>query len=609
MVAPLALVLSLALNACANAPASTTQPTTTQQKTTAPQGDTSGAAKTASKPAAAPISEAPKYGGQINIALPADITTFDDPVQGACCSNASTQGESLWEGDWTKGPAGGHGTKETDWAIQGYDLFEHKMGWIAESWKVEIDKDKQEGKIIYKIRPGVKWAVNPASEGSKLVGGREVTPEDVMSSLKWETTDSRAYIFRGYPTLRGKVEPVKTGPMEVTIKVALKDLTIALSGLNNKMRIYPEEIRKLDTSTWKNIVGTGAYMVTDYVSGSKLIKTRNPNYWMKDPIGPGKGNQLPYVETVQYLIIPDISTRLSAFRTGKVDQIENLSWEDAAQVLKENPQMPTQEGGYYPMSPMYMRTDKAPYNDIRVRHALMMATDFNTIKQSLNGGKGIIVTWPWELLPGYEELYVAHDAPDATPKIKELYTYNPEKAKQLLAEAGFPNGFKTSLNLIQNDSSYYEMIASMWQKVGVELSLSIMDQPTLSKTTDALAYDHFTTGGKSPVTTYYVGSTLRGAPGFANPSFLNDKVINDGLDEIGLIAATDSKASMKKGRELEKYMMEQGYAIPRPSYRTSTFWWPWIKNYSGESSVGFFQHANWTQFVWVDQQLKQSMGK
>ncbi len=75
---------------------------------------------------------------------------------------------------------------------------------------------------------------------------------------------------------------------------------------------------------WRNSVGTGPFMLTDFVSNSKATFVRNPNYWMKNPCGPGEGDQLPYVDGVKLLIIPDPATAVSAFRTGKLDLLSGL---------------------------------------------------------------------------------------------------------------------------------------------------------------------------------------------------------------------------------------------------------------------------------------------
>jgi peptide/nickel transport system substrate-binding protein len=611
ILAAVGLILTLALAACGS-PSPAATPTTAPAK--APAGAATKAPSSASPVATKPAAEAPKSGGTLTLPYPgnADVSTFNDAVEGAPGVAAWIQAQELLSGDWTKGIAGGYGTKETNWDITSIALFSLKSGWLAESWQVSVDNEKKQGPIVFKVRQGVKWAKNPNSEAAALVNGREMTADDVLTSIQQSAVDTRAWNFRNYPELRNNIDVTKTGPWEVTVKVPIEGTVTALHALGDTMRIYPSEIRdgKIDMANWKNQIGTGPFVMTNYVSGSSITLKKNPDYWMKDPIGPGKGNQLPYLDGVEYLIIPDLSTRLTAFRTGKVDYVENLTWEDAEQMKKQSPQALTAEGNYSIMTPTYIRTDKAPYNDVRVRRAMMMATDFNTIKQSMNGGRGIIITYPYEYYKEYTDLYAAADAPDLPASVKEIYTYNPTKAKQLLAEAGYPNGIKTSVVTPPSETSFYELLAGMWAKAGIELALDIQDPPVLSRTVNGLAYNHLIASpGKPPAPSYYVASTLKGAPGLSNPSFVDDAKINEMLPRIRVLSVTDVKESMKLTREMVVHVYDQVYAIPRPSYRTSTFWWPWIKNYSGEISIGFINGPNWVNFVWVDQQLKQSMGR
>ena len=74
------------------------------------------------------------------------------------------------------------------------------------------------------------------------------------------------------------------------------------------------------------------------------------------------------------------------------------------------------------------------------------------------------------------------------------------------------------------------------------------------------------------------------------------------------IYLTDQTAAMKIYRESMKYVLDQAYAIPAPQYPLTTFFWPWLKNFSGEQSVGYFMYDSWTTWAWLDQKLKSSMG-
>jgi peptide/nickel transport system substrate-binding protein len=95
---------------------------------------------------------------------------------------------------------------------------------------------------------------------------------------------------------------------------------------------------------WNEQVGTGPYYVTDWVNNSVLSLKRNDNYWEKNPVGPGKGDQLPYMEAIKYYIIPDGSTQLASMRTGKADMMStffSFAREDALSLLQTNPILST----------------------------------------------------------------------------------------------------------------------------------------------------------------------------------------------------------------------------------------------------------------------------
>ena len=74
------------------------------------------------------------------------------------------------------------------------------------------------------------------------------------------------------------------------------------------------------------------------------------------------------------------------------------------------------------------------------------------------------------------------------------------------------------------------------------------------------------------------------------------------------VGITDFRAAMAITKELMKYVLDQPYCIPTPAYPNYVLWWPWLKNYSGELSVGYAPGDSWVQYVWIDQDLKKEMG-
>ena len=367
---------------------------------------------------------------------------------------------------------------------------------------------------------------------------------------------------------------------------------------------------------WRDVsFGTGAYILTSMVPGSTMTLERNPTFWMKNPIGPGKGDQLPYIDRVQYIILPDSSTAQAAFRTGKTDQRSGYEDEDANDLRKLRPELLEARVGE-PSGPtgspesLDFPCDTPPFNDIRVRQALFMATDLNAINQAYFGGRGQLVTWPWPKVRGYEDLYVDIADPDCPESVKELFTYNPEKARQLLKEAGFPTGFKTKALMTSTLVDYWAIIKDQWSKVGVELELDVKDTAIRNNMRNAGYTEGLSDGGCASVCAFHSTPTLTGTPSAAaNTSRIFDSKIDEGLKNVRMtIIKSGMPAGMREMRELMKYTLAQAYAIPKPMVNKTTFWWPWLKNYTAESALGYYNTPNWVQYVWIDKDLKQAMG-
>ncbi|HEY93807.1 MAG TPA: hypothetical protein G4O15_02560, partial [Dehalococcoidia bacterium] len=195
----------------------------------------------------------PEYGGTLRLAQTMDSTNFDDVVTRGFVQGVTflQTNESMWRGDWAKGPAGGYGTNECDW-VGAYDVFSHKRGFAAESWEWSVDPATDQGILVYQIRDNVHYALNPNSEASKLVGGRKMTADDVVFSFTQVMTDSRAYMYRAYPSMRKSFHCEKTGPMEVTVTVDSSDLITAIAKFGNYVGVVPHEVVEKygDMASW-----------------------------------------------------------------------------------------------------------------------------------------------------------------------------------------------------------------------------------------------------------------------------------------------------------------------------------------------------------------------
>jgi len=473
----------------------------------------------------------------------------------------------------------------------------------------EVSPDATEVTTHFTIREGVNFAlVN--SEAGRTVGGREMTVDDCIWSWNQPIKNENAQNWQLYPHVRYPTA-VKTGPNTFEVTHKYEDHIDAMMRENLCARIMAPELWDAygyeSCTDWRHSVGTGPFMITDYVVGNMVRMERNPNYWMKDPVGPGMGNQLPYVDTFKYIIIQDLSTRQAALRTGKLDQMGGFTLEDRDQMLNTAPELMTAPRGKWRINPIFMKTDQAPYDDVRVRRALLMATDFNEINDILYEGLGDIISWPYFDVPGYEPLYVSVDDPDCTDLIKELYSYNPDKAKQLLADAGYPNGFKAILTLTQAEAEYYSIIKDMWDKVDIELELEVVaDFGALIGRAFSITYELISIG-TSPNSSYPEQSCYA-VRNWVNASLINEPYVDEAAKEVKSLAITDFYASMELCRPLCIYLIEQAYCVPAPFYPTHAMWWPWLKNYTGEAMIGYWGADSWAEYTWIDQDLKKSMG-
>ncbi|MBN2238297.1 MAG: hypothetical protein JW712_00865 [Dehalococcoidales bacterium] len=547
-----------------------------------------------------------EYGGTLTLTLTAD-PSWDLLSFGATWPQEQSH-QRMYDGDWTKGPAGGYGEKLTDWG-QSTNIPDFDMGILATDYGWEISDNGSEVTSWFTVREGVHFS-NTGSEAGQLVGGREMTVDDCVFSWNLPIKNENAQNWQLYPTVRYPTA-VKTGPYSFEITHKLEDHLDGMMRENLCDRVIPQELWDTygyeSSTNWTRDVGTGPFMITDYVAGDIARLDKNPDYWMTDPIGPGQGNQLPYVDRLNYVIMPDAAVRQAALRTGQVDMLGAMYPEDKDLALTAAPNLLVAARGHYNISPLFMKTTDIPFNDVRVRKAMTMATDFNGFNENLYDGLGDIITWPYFRVDGYEPLFVSLDDPDCTPTIRELYAYNPVKARQLLADAGYPDGFKAMLSLTQDAVDYYAVIKDMWAQVGIDLELDVSPNfGALIGKAFNIDYELISIG-TSPNSSY-PEQALYAARNWVNASLINEPYVDQFALDVKNLAITDFQASMELCRPLCIYLIEKAYMIPTPKVPTYTLWWPWMKNYSGEMSIGYWGTDDWSQFVWIDQDMKTAMG-
>jgi peptide/nickel transport system substrate-binding protein len=593
------MVLSLVVVACAPS-----GPSTPAAPTPAPAPAPAPALAPAPGPTSAPSapdSDKPQYGGTRTVVLINDPTIFDSGEGNGGSALAGTVYEKYINSDWMRGPAG---SGVTDFAAGANSLEDSYGPELAESFETPDGIT-----WIFQIRQGVYWQQGDSDAG-KLMAGREMTADDVVSSWDRLAKSPKAWANVSQPAVMKAATVEKTGPWEVTVKTPVDPVTAFswVTGGAGFLVIYPPEVvaKYGNVSNWRNAVGTGPFILKDYVVGSVMTFKRNPNYWARNPAGPGKGDQLPYVDTYIQLIIPDLSTRQSALRVGKIDTMTGVSLDDFSMLVKSSPKLEyleTLSNQPYAIGMRRDRKDK-PFSDIKVRQALMLATDFEAFKRDYFGGKAEIDIYPVnkQVTPFYQPLS------EMPQSVQELFTYNPDKAKQLLKEAGYPNGFKASI--VVSGSQQIDEVSifkGQWAKVGIELVIDAKENSAF--TTVSTARSHEDLIYRSMFQTFSIQlflSGLRGTSTF-NSSYVNDppgsdSYIEDRYTAIQANIFTDPDKAYQSYKELKPYVLEQAFYIPRPTPYNYTVWWPWLKNYYGQGGGSFLKYN------WIDQDLKKSMG-
>ena len=591
--------IALALVSCATTPSTTT---------TQPTGTTQPPPSTTTKPpTTTPSNQPPKYGGTLTVVNPGDILAFDEGTN-AVFFTISTHltNDELLTGDWAKGPAG---TSQYTWLSNGTYSWSSKAASVAQSWDIVAP-----GHMVFHIRQGIRFGLNPNSEASRLVAGRALTGEDVVYTLNRMLTLTGSYWISSASAWckSTKVTEVDKYTIDVTCDPALA-FNFA-TYLVDWGSIIPDEVvdKYGDMKDWRNSVGSGPFFLTDFVSNSSVTFVKNQNYWRTDPVGPGKGNQLPYVDGINMLIVSDTSTILAAMRTAKIDVVQGLTYDDANSLRGSTPGI--QELSFVPQNPsqIWMHMDKPdlPYKDIRVRQALMMGIDFNSIMKDLMGNQASEPSCPLTPMPDFINAYLPLD--QAPASVQALYKYNPVQAKKLLSDAGYPNGFKASIIYSSTDvfaGDYLPVVEEMWSQIGVNLTLNPVDFGVSQTRWAQRNYDNLFWGLMPSAGTYWRALSMTGSGSGQNLSFVDDATVNAARDKmVAAFIVGDDATVDKTHKDLMPYVLEQAWVIQTPVQNLHTFWWPWLKGYHGEGSPGVINEWQWTMYPWIDQTLKKQMG-
>jgi oligopeptide transport system substrate-binding protein len=382
----------------------------------------------------------PQKGGSMIIAYKDDLATLD-PAIGY---------------DWTNWPA----IKMVFDGLLDYDSGTTLMPRLAEA----MPTVSEDGTVYtFKLRKGVKFS-----------NGREFNADDVVYTitrvLDPKTGSPGAGFFVGIKgaqdfidgkatTVEG-IKAIDANTVEFTLSAP--DVTfLNKMAINFSFVVPKEEVEKAGENFGHAPVGTGPFTLKEWKSGESLIFERNPNYFYEG---------LPYLDsiTIQVGVAPDVA--LLRLEKGEIQMMgdpppgadwaritSDPAWKNR---IEKQPQVNT--------TYIAINTTTPPFDKLEVRQALNHAIDKQRIVQLLNGRATVANQILPPLMPGYDPAYTG-------------YEYDAEKAKTLLSQAGFPDGFETSIECISVDPQpkLCESFQQDLAKVGIKLTINNLAAPNV----------------------------------------------------------------------------------------------------------------------------------
>ena len=331
---------------------------------------------------------------------------------------------------------------------------------LATSWeRLEGDLHWQfqlrEGVLFHNGEPfdaeAVRYSIAEAnrrnSEGMTLGGATVAVPAAEITSV--DVRDAHTVV-------------IETSSPKALLPFYLSQIPMLAPGFYEQA---PDAVRA------ETLVGTGPYTVIERVRDSHLTLVRHAGYW-----GP-----LPAIERVTFRVIPEISTQIAELETGGVHIVPALPL-DQAQVLQGAPgiEVQTIEGGRRMMIGITTAGGPAPLADKRVRQALNHAIDFDAINEGFFLGRARRMSHVFN--PPFEHGGV------------EAYGYDPDRARALLTEAGYPDGFMlgsldTPIGKWIHDYEMAQVIAAQLEAVGVRLEEGVRSYEWGNYRQKLLSYD------------------------------------------------------------------------------------------------------------------------
>lgn len=385
-------------------------------------------------------------------------------------------------------------------------------GDLADSWE-QIDDVTYE----FHINKDVYW------HDLEPMNGRQLIASDIQYALEVYKSESSVI-----GPLLEVVDRFET-PDDHTLRIVLQQPAAYFlrSLAQPPLVIFGKEAHESSEGLQSWPVGTGPFILTEQESRVGMKMEKNPKYFKKGV----EGDALPYLDGIETVFLQDPATQLAAFRSGEIDFYS--FWVETVDalysVLESNPDTVVQVNPPAPTGQIHigLRLDKEPWNNVNVRRALSLAINRDAIVEAVY--KGVAVPsqpMDWS--------YFGSDWPYETgaPELGEYMQYDPERAKELLAEAGYGDGIRGTMpSQWQSGASLnvLELIQADWRKIGVDIEIETPEQTAFFEQLYSASWEdliglYFLTQGTDPDNFTY---ELMHSSSSKNIFHINDPKVDD----------------------------------------------------------------------------------
>jgi peptide/nickel transport system substrate-binding protein len=376
---------------------------------------------------AAGTAAAQKRGGSITVGLELDIPGLDPLKVGVYDTAAESAAALLFD------------------TLTSLDDSGKAVPKLAESWTHSDDYKTW----TYKLRSGVKFH-----------DGTPFNAQAVAFNIARQKDPNNRCRCAFYIQGTEKVEAVD----DLTVVFHLRDPAVdhpallAPPAVNNPIH-SPTAIQKLGDNYNRNPVGTGPFVLKSWLAGDRLVLERNPDYW-------NKGH--PYLDRVVLRPLPDAQARFASLQAGESDLVWDDEFDSDNIMRAKNDSALTVHSYTGSGATVYaFNTKVAPFEDVRVRQALVMAIDRPKWSQVLTNGLSKPATNPYG-----EGSWVKCKDDGALP-------YDPGKARQLIQDYGKPVAFKMLVTATPRGRANGQVLQQFWKQVGADMEIEQVDQTSI----------------------------------------------------------------------------------------------------------------------------------